>query len=549
MTDIPIEQMTVSEMLRRQAERQPDAPLILHRDEELSYGTCVTRSMQLAEGLARWGVRAGSHVALMLDNSPEYVLTLLALNRLGAISIPINTAARGELLRYFIVDADTTHMLVQDVHRAVVDDALADAPPLPVCVVPTRGVAGAASAGPVWGDLLSDGQVRASAALNHLPLGWEPWLILYTSGTTGPSKGNVCPNAHSMSIARLQARRMDLDPADRMYTFLPLFHGNALNYSTLTAIWGGAAIALEKRFSASNFWSDVHAYKATQFNAMMIVTSVLEKLEPTELERDNPLRLAMMVPPPRNRRELEDRWGLKIFAQYALSEAVPIALLDPGDAYDKPRTSGKVANDAIDVRIVDEHDIELPAGTPGEVVLRPRQPWSIFSGYYGKPEATASAFRNLWFHTGDRAYIDAEGYLYFVDRVKDAIRRRGENISAFEIETILQKHPGISEIAAVPAPSEMGEDEVAIFVVRKDETLSEAEIVSYAIDHMAYFMVPRFVLFVDSMPKTPSQKVQKNGLRERAQTAAKTMWDREAAGIRVTRFSAQQRASPDPVGG
>lgn len=547
MNDLPIEHLTVSEVLRRRAEAQPDAPFILHRGEELSYGGCVERSMQLAEGLARWGVRAGSHVALMLDNSPEYVVTLLALNRLGAISIPINTAARGDLLRYFIVDADTTHVLVQDVHRAVLDDALAGAAPLPVCVVPTRGAVSGAVAGPVWGDLLADGQGRATGALNHVPKGWEPWLILYTSGTTGPSKGNVCPNAHSLSIARLQARRMDLDPADRMYTFLPLFHGNALNYSTLTAIWGGAAIALEERFSASRFWADVHAYKATQFNAMMIVTSVLEKLEPTDLERNNPVRLAMMVPPPRNRSELEDRWGLKIFAQYALSEAVPIALLDPGDAYDKPRTSGKVANDAIEVQIVDENDIELPVGTPGEVILRPRQPWSIFSGYYGKPDATAKAFRNLWFHTGDRAYVDEDGYLYFVDRVKDAIRRRGENISAFEIETILQKHPGIGEIAAVPAPSEMGEDEVAIFVVRKDDALTEVDIVDYAIDHMAYFMVPRFVQFVDSMPKTPSQKVQKNGLRERAQTAAQTMWDREAAGITVTRFSAQRRAAPDPV--
>lgn len=541
MTDWSIEDMTIQRVLRANAERQPEAPFMLHRDEVHTYADAFEQSAELAAGLALWGVGQGSHVALMLDNSPEYILTLMALNRLGAISIPINTAARGDLLRYFIVDADTSHIIVQYSHTDVLQAALVDTPPRPVCVLPSRG-ADLPCEGPSWHGLRTDGQEAKGGFREHEAKGWEPWLILYTSGTTGPSKGNLCPNAHSLSIARLQARRMALDPSDRMYTFLPLFHGNALNYSTLTALWGGAAVALEERFSASRFWSDIHRYQATQFNAMMIVTSVLEKLEPTELEANNPVRLAMMVPPPANRAELEDRWGLKIFAQYALSEAVPIALLDPGDAYDKPRTSGRLT-DELDVRIVDENDIPQPTGSPGEVIIRPKEPWSIFSGYYGKPEATAKAFRNLWFHTGDRAYVDQDNYLHFVDRVKDAIRRRGENISAFEIETLLQKHPGIREIAAVPAPSEMGEDEVAVFIVRKDPALTEAEVIDFAVVSMAYYMVPRFVGFVDEMPKTPSQKIQKNDLRERAKSAARTMWDREAAGISVNRFSARDKAS------
>lgn len=541
MTEQSIEDMTIQRVLRARAEARPDTPFILHRDEVHTYADTFERSGDLAAGLARWGVGQGSHVALMLNNSPEYILTLMALNRLGAISIPINIAARGELLRYFIADADTTHIIVQDVHAEVLRAALAEAPPCSICVLPSRGAEGS-EAEPTWHGLLTDGQEAKGGLREHDAKGWEPWLILYTSGTTGPSKGNICPNAHSLSIARLQARRMALDPSDRMYTFLPLFHGNALNYSTLTALWGGSSIALEERFSASRFWPDIHRYQATQFNAMMIVTSVLEKLEPIELEKNNPVRLAMMVPPPDNRAELEERWGLKIFAQYALSEAVPIALLDPGDAYDKQRTSGRLT-DELDVRIVDENDIPQPTGSPGEVVIRPKEPWSIFSGYYGKPEATAKAFRNLWFHTGDRAYVDKDNYLHFVDRVKDAIRRRGENISAYEIEMLLRKHPGIREIAAVPAPSEMGEDEVAVFIVRKDPALTEAEVVEYAVDQMAYFMVPRFVEFVEEMPKTPSQKIQKNQLREKAKAAARTMWDREAAGIAVNRFSAREKTS------
>lgn len=547
MIDFAIEDRTVGNVLRAAAEHSPDAPFLLHRDERFNYSDVERISTCLAHGLKRWGVDSGMRVALMLENSPEYVVSLFALNKLKALSVPINTAARGELLRYFVCDLASTHVIVQDEHFEVLKEALGPDSGIKICVMPTRGSDKPKPAGyPLWHDLMDDGLSAGSASLDLVAKGWDPWLVLYTSGTTGPSKGNVCPNAHSMSIARLQTQRMQIDPLDRMYTFLPLFHGNALNYSTLTALWGGASVALEPRFSASRFWSDIHKYQATQFNAMMIVTSILEKLPPSTEEADNPVRLAMMVPPPANRRELEERWGLKIISQYAMSEASPIAVLDPGDAYDKPRTSGRLV-DHLDIKIVDENDAEVPTGTAGEVILRPREPWTIFSEYYGKPEATAKAFRNLWFHTGDRAYIDEDRYLYFVDRVKDAIRRRGENISAYEIEMIMQKNPGIREIAAVPAPSEMGEDEVAVFVVRADADLTEADVINYAIGQMAYFMVPRYVAFVDEMPKTPSQKIQKMSLREKARTDYRSMWDREAAGIKVDRFTARQPQRSEAV--
>ena len=536
--DLPIESRTIGHVLRLQAERQPDAPFMLNGDRVFTYADTDRLSSQLARGFRRWGIRPGDRVALMLENSPEYVLSLFALNKIGALSVPINTAARGDLLSYFVRDVGSSHVLVNGEHLTVLREALGEAPDIALCHVPTDDHPVTPAGMPAWHGMLDDGEAGGDG-FDLVSRGWDPWLVLYTSGTTGPSKGNVCPNAHSLAIASFQTRRMQIDPQDRMFTFLPLFHGNALNYSTLTALWGGAAICLERRFSASRFWSDVHRYGATQFNAMMIVTSILEKLPPTPEEADNPVRLAMMVPPPANRRELEDRWGLKIISQYAMSEASPIAILDPGDAYDKPRTSGKLV-DNLEIRIVDENDVEVPRGTPGEVVLRPKEPWTIFNEYYGKPEATAKAFRNLWFHTGDRAYLDDDDYLYFVDRVKDAIRRRGENISAYEIEMVMQKNPRIREIAAVPAPSEMGEDEVAVFVVPADPDLTEREVVDYAVGQMAYFMVPRYVAFVESMPKTPSQKIQKTSLREQAKKAAEFMWDREAAGMKVDRFSARQ---------
>lgn len=541
--DFSLLDRTLPNLVRAAAERRPDGLFLIHRDRQWTYGDLAVETDALARGLLRWGVGRGARVALILDNCPEYVLTLLAVARLGAINVPINTAARGDLLRYYLADADCTHLICQSDYLPVVKAAWSEMS-IPVAVLPGSGQGpdetNRNAAGPQWADLLADGVSAVGAELGAPPAASDPWLILYTSGTTGPSKGSLCPHAHSLSIARTQARRMDLDPADRLYTFLPLFHGNALNYATLTALWAQATVALETRFSASRFWSDVHRYGATQFNAMMIVTSILEKLPVTPEEQSNPVRIAALVPPPVNRRQLEERWGLSIISQYALSEACPVAVLNPGDAYDKPRSSGKLA-DALEVRIVDEHDQEVPRGVAGEIVLRPKEPWTMLTEYYGKPEATAKAFRNLWFHTGDRAYVDDDGYLFFVDRVKDAIRRRGENISAYEIETILRGCAGVVEAAAVPVPSEMGEDEVCVFVVRADPGLTEAALVDYAVGAMAYYMVPRYVAFIEEMPKTPSEKVFKEPLRKLARETYRTMWDREAAGLKVDRFTALRR--------
>jgi len=542
MIDVPLTERVLPRILHAAAHAQPDWPFILHGDRRWTYADVERLSTQLAHGLRKWGVGKGARVASVLDNSPTYIVTLFAVAKLGALNVPINTAARGVLLRYYIEDADCTHVLIQDAYVALLRDAH---PGLdrPVAVVRSAGaLAALPPPGPTWDDLMADGEGSHERALDVDLNAWDPWLILYTSGTTGPSKGSICPHAHSLTIGRTQSRRMDLTPADRLYTCLPLFHGNALNYSTLTALWARATVALETRFSARRFWPDIQHYKATQFNAMMIVTSILEKLPVTPEEATNPVRVAALVPPPANRRQLEERWGLSIISQYALSEACPVAVLGPGEAYDKPRTSGRIS-ELVDVRIVDDHDSEVPRGQSGEIVLRTRQPWTMCSGYYGKPAATLDAFRNLWFHTGDRAYLDDEGYLFFVDRVKDAIRRRGENISAYEIETILKGHDAVVEAAAVPVPSELGEDDVAVYIVRVGEGLTERDVVDYALRTMAYFMVPRYVRFVDELPKTPSQKVAKHLLREQAKAEYRVMWDREAAGIEVTRITAPRPAS------
>jgi crotonobetaine/carnitine-CoA ligase len=347
----------------------------------------------------------------------------------------------------------------------------------------------------------------------------------------------VCPHAHPQTVGYRVGVNFDIGSEDVFYTCLPLFHGNALWYQALTALWAGASIALVPRFSASRFWKDVQRYRCTFFSAIMSVATILAKADPVPEEEDNPLRIAFVVPLPREREVLEQRWGLEFVCNYSMTELFPPYVLGPGEGYDNPGSSGTAAV-GITARLVDEHDVEVAVGGVGEVVVRADEPWTIFTEYYNKPEATADAFRNLWFHTGDRGRLDEDGHFHFADRAKDAIRRRGENISAHEIEEIIAVDDRVMEAAAVPAPSELGEEDVAIYVVRADDSLTERDVVEYARDNMAYYMVPRYVSFEEELPKTPTHKIAKYLLRERAQTEFAGMWDREEHGIEVRRRSA-----------
>ena len=527
----PLEERTIGHILADAAARNGERPYLMFGDDVYSYTDAERLSNELAAGLARAGVGRGDHVAIMMENCPEYLWLVFALGKLGAVGVPINNAAKGALLGYYLDDADCT--------LAVADAAYADA----VCeAADTAGVALRAvyarsdgvvePDGPTLDSLLEDG---AGAEAPEADVSFhDPWLIMYTSGTTGPSKGCVCPHAHPQTVGYRVTANFSIGPDDVFYTCLPLFHGNALWYQALTAIWAGASVALVPRFSASRFWSDVQRYRCTFFSAIMSVATILEKAEPVPEEADNPLRIAFVVPLPRERRALEQRWGLELVCNYSMTELFPPYVLRAGEGYENPGSSGTAAA-GIEARIVDEQDNELPAGEVGEVVVRADEPWTIFTEYYKKPEATAAAFRNLWFHTGDRGRLDSDGHFHFADRAKDAIRRRGENISAHEIEEIVTVDPRVKEAAAVPAPSELGEEDVAIYVVRADASLTERHVVEYARDNMAYYMVPRYVAFLDELPKTPTHKIAKYLLRERAQEEYSTMWDREQHGIEVRR--------------
>ena len=475
--ELPLEQRTVAELLSARAEAAPDQPFLLWREESISFAELYMRTNALAAGFAGRGVGAGSHVAIFMTNSPEFVLICLALGRLGAVGVPINTAARGPLLAYLLEDSESELAIVDADLASIVRGA---APQIPLVLHGESGAqAAAVGNASSLAELVAGGEGERETFSPQPVFFADPWLVMYTSGTTGPSKGVVCPHAHPIGVAQDVARLFELEPADRLYACLPLFHANALWYSALAALAAGASVAVVPKFSASGFWKDVDRYGATEFNAIMAVVSILEKLAPTPEEKRNCARLAFVVPLPARADELEDRWGLKFACNYSMTELTPASVLRPGQGRNRPGASGAPV-EHMQMRIVDENDLPVPGGTPGEIAVRPRDPWSIFSHYHRKPEATVEAFRNLWFHTGDRGYLDDDGYFYFVDRATDSLRRRGENISAQEIELVLESDSRIIEAAVTGVPSELGEDEVAVYVVPARKDLTEHEVIEIA---------------------------------------------------------------------
>ncbi len=526
----PIQERTVGNILADRAENNADDPYLLFEDDAYTFADAELKVNSLAHGFLARGVTKGVHVALLMDNCPEYLWVVYALGRIGAIAVPINTAANGRLLRYYIEDSDCDWIVIDKHYVVEVIRAFEDG------TVPTLVIRDgeAAEGGTSIGDLYAEGESRSESRPDVEVSHHEPWMIMYTSGTTGPSKGVVCPHAHPMTVAGCVSEMFDITADDRMYTFLPMFHGNALWYSAFVALSCGGSIGLAERFSASRFWGDVHRFQATEFNAIMSVATILEKLPVVPEEQDNPLRLAFIVPLPLEREQLEERWGLEIVCNYAMTEIIPAAVLGPGDGHDRRGTSGRLSA-FIETKIVDERDHELPPGEVGEVVVRPKQPWTTFTEYYNKPEATAEAMQNLWFHTGDTARVDEDGYFYFVDRRSDSIRRRGENISAHEIEMLLELDPRVAEAAAVPVPSELGEEDVAVHIVRADPELTELDVIEYSKREMAYFLVPRYIAFCDQIPKTANGKKAKFKIRQAEPGKFGELWDREDHGIVVKR--------------
>lgn len=491
---------------------------------QLTLGQVDAEVRRWSAAFADLGLTPGERVGIMLGNCPENLSALLALAVNGLVLVPINPAFCGEMLRHVLTDSRiralvTTADVLAQVESHWVLDHLRE-----VVIV------GEMPAGSMRAELrLHDAAgfpAREDRRPDHTPAPYDDAAVLYTSGTTGPSKGALVSHTYFVFYSWAFAHGMGHGPTDVLFTPLPMFHANALAVTIFPAVMVGARAVVVSRFSAGRFWQQIADSRATHFAGMGSMGNVLMRRSPTEFRSDHCLRVCHLVPAPHELPEFERRFGVPVmYATYGMTEGMVVL---PGiDGTHRPGLIGS-RHPYHDVAVVDEHDQPVPDNTPGELVVRPRIPDIMFRGYLNRPDATVEAWRNLWFHTGDSVRRDRDGDLWFLGRLEDTIRRRGENISAFEVEREVLQCPGVAEAAVVGVPAEVGEDEVLLAVTATDGvTLDPARVHAHCAQRLPKYMVPRYVEVRRELPKNAGQKVLKNELRDGPRSPG--LWDAEAS--------------------
>jgi crotonobetaine/carnitine-CoA ligase len=510
--------------LERWASEKPDAVAIIFRGGETwTWRETLELTRRAARGLQALGAKKGDHVLSWQPNDREALLTWFGLNYLGAVYVPVNTAYRGNLLQHVVQLSDARLMVCHADLAPLLNDidtgSLSD-------VVITHGAASLEHH-----TVHSVATLLPDEGLPAMPEVVEPWdtqYIIFTSGTTGPSKAvlssyvqgySMGPEAHSY-----------LNESDRSLINLPLFHAGGTIYFIITLATGGSCF-LDTHFKTDEFWQTVRTHEITGACLLAAMIPFLANLPPSSQDKEHTLVKAICVPWNEDAIEVGRRHGIEMRTTFNMTEISSPMVSEPFP--EKAGTCGRV-RPGVEARVVDENDCEVAPGETGELVLRTERPWAMNHGYYKNPEATARAWRNGWFHTGDGFKYDENGYFYFVDRIKDAIRRRGENISSFEVEGEVSAFGPVREVAAIPVPSELGEDEVMVVVAPVEgEKIEVLELFEFLEPRMAHFMLPRYIRIVDELPKTPTQKVQKHLLKDAGVTS--DTWDRETAGIKVKR--------------
>ena len=523
---------TINDVIRQAVEANPDSTFLDFEGTKLTYREMWDLRNAVARGLQNLGVQQGDRVVTVLDTGPDAVAAWLGINALGAVSVPINTGYKGEFLRHQVADSGAKVAIAESDYAGRLLGLWDGTPELTTILY--RGER--PSSDPASPDRLlaslDEHRVESGPEPDAAVAGRDLACLIYTSGTTGPSKGCMVSHNYLCDLARRFLGISGRTPDEVNWTPLPLFHIYAIT-AVLSSAQIGGITAMAPRFSASGFWPEVERSGAKIVNLLGSMASVLANApdSPEMLRCRGQLRSVLAVPFPQ---ELKDIWRERFdvkwpgFSTYGQTESGSMVTA-PIEEDVPPGSSGR-RNDTLDVRIFDEDDNEVAPGVTGEIVVRPLKPSVMFDGYWNRPAETLAVAGNWWHHTGDIGRFDENGYFYFVDRKKDYLRRRGENISSFEVEISIAGHPAVAEAAVFAIPSELTEDDVmAAIVLMPGAQVDHGELCVWASERIPYFALPRYIEFVEELPKNPVGRVLKYQLRDRGLT--EKTWDRDNSGL------------------
>jgi crotonobetaine/carnitine-CoA ligase len=535
------EQATIPDLFARRLESDPDGEYLDMGATKLSAREVASTAAAVGAALDEMAIAPGDRVATLLENGAPALLAWAGTVLYGRIAVPVNTAFKGEYLAHQLADSGARVLVVA---ASLVDRVRAVTGAVPslehivvvndVAAPPDEAIPPARVNVHRWEELAVGTGTAREVSVRPDDLA----TFIYTGGTTGLSKGCMLSHNYHEALARQVGMCWRRTADDVVWTPLPLYHFNALTTVVVGTLLYGGRGAIYRRFSVSDFWPEMNRVGATVTSTLGTMAYLLaHDVDRPEMPRsgrpeaNRTLRLLGAAPlPPEVDQVVRTRFGIDTFSgAYGVTEASLVSWQPPG-VENRPNAAGVVNDDYFDVRIFDDHDREVPRGTDGEIVLRPKRPHVMFEGYWGRPEETVAACRNLWYHTGDLGRIDADRYLYFVDRKADYLRRRGENIASFEVERILMRHGALADVAVHAVPSPLTEDDLKVTAtVREGAVLTEEALFLWCVDQLPYFALPRYIEFRAALPRSPVGRVLKRELRDEGVTPA--TWDAEAAAI------------------
>jgi len=516
MSGIP---SNLSALLEHQASDLKDKTFLLFEDQDISFDTLNRNTNRAANAFAKLGVQAGRGVSIMMTNAPEWFYAHFGVQKLNAYSIPVNTGLKGEGLKHIINHSDCRVLVIDDTFVDTILAICSDLGGLDTVIVnATQDVDVDIPEGWLYLDRIMAEECDENPGVE---IGdGEISMLQYTSGTTGLPKGVVSryksqPYGPGFFTSFLQ-------PDDIVYTCLPLFHANALAISAMSALIGGNTLALSKRFSASRMWDEIRRHKATTFNALGAMITILMKQPERDDDVDNPVRIVLSAACPSSEwQAFETRFGLTLFEAYGAVDGGGFRILNADDA-----PKGSIGKPVDTYRLVDDDDNDVKSGESGELIFEVDDMAIRKVEYYKNEKASSAKIVDGWLRTGDMLHADEAGNLYFDDRKTDSLRRRGENISAWEVEREINKHEAVFESAVIGVKSDLGEDDVMAFVVlQPDTSLTAEELIAHCEPIMASFMIPRFIEFRSEFPKTETHRIQKSILK--SESVGPETWDRE----------------------